>query len=422
MIKETLYNSLCESCKNQNQKLIGSLANNYFCQFRKKWQIANRNKNRFLVRYAAWLETSVTIPCNKPRMSNVGPQKVKFDNLSYAGKYKRTKKLREFETSELVFATEIGLRTSGKPAAASLLAQVANSSNESVKHLKISNDSNNNQKTSFQMSPEKALSLIIDTNLSKRQYQLLRNNAKENNLNLYPPYNTIRNAKQLCYPSDITATEHSVCVTLQSLLDHTVSRLFLVLELSSDNFNQTNNNLTLLSKWGCDGSSGQKEYKQGFQEGDFIDSNLFLSCLVPLALYSKDLKNKKILLWQNPRPSSAVYCRPIKMQFLKETIEVSKNEKSNMDKEIQQLVETVVVVSEHLTAYIKHELIMSMIDGKMISALTDTSSQKCFICGALPSHMNDIDVVLKRPIREDNLKFGTSTLHAWIRFLECLLR
>lgn len=149
---------------------------------------------------------------------------------------KEQKKIREFETSELVFATEIGLRTSGKPAAASLLAQVANSSNESVKHLKISNDSNNNQKTSFQMSPEKALSLIIDTNLSKRQYQLLRNNAKENNLNLYPPYNTIRNAKQLCYPSDITATEHSVCVTLQSLLDHTVSRLFLVLELSSDNF------------------------------------------------------------------------------------------------------------------------------------------------------------------------------------------
>ena len=35
--------------------------------------------------------------------------------------------------------------------------------------------------------------------------------------------------------------------------------------------------------------------------------------------------------------------------------------------------------------------------------------------------MNEIDKILETPKSEDNLKFGTSSLHAWIRFFECCL-
>lgn len=53
--------------------------------------------------------------------------------------------------------------------------------------------------------------------------------------------------------------------------------------------------------------------------------------------------------------------------------------------------------------------------------MTFTSSQTCYICGCTPKQANDIDKVLKLSTNPENFKFGLSTLHAWIRFFECLL-
>jgi len=53
--------------------------------------------------------------------------------------------------------------------------------------------------------------------------------------------------------------------------------------------------------------------------------------------------------------------------------------------------------------------------------MTETSSQTCYICGVTPKNSNNIDELTKKKIKEDNLKFGLSSLHAWIRFFECLL-
>lgn len=54
--------------------------------------------------------------------------------------------------------------------------------------------------------------------------------------------------------------------------------------------------------------------------------------------------------------------------------------------------------------------------------MTSTSSQKCFICGSSPIQMNNIDQVKTYDVNENTFKFGLSTLHAWIRFFECLLK
>lgn len=64
---------------------------------------------------------------------------------------------------------------------------------------------------------------------------------------------------------------------------------------------------------------------------------------------------------------------------------------------------------------------MTMIDGKVIKTLTGSSSQACFICKCNPTNMNNLDQMHKFQINEDNLKYGLSTLHAWIKFLECTL-
>lgn len=54
--------------------------------------------------------------------------------------------------------------------------------------------------------------------------------------------------------------------------------------------------------------------------------------------------------------------------------------------------------------------------------ITSTSSTlKCYLCGATSKDFNDIDKILKREVNERNLRFGVSTLHAWIRLFECLL-
>lgn len=62
-----------------------------------------------------------------------------------------------------------------------------------------------------------------------------------------------------------------------------------------------------------------------------------------------------------------------------------------------------------------------MIDGKVCSALTNTSTMTCFICKAKISQMNNIVSVRQRPVEERTLKFGLSVLHAYIRCFECLL-
>lgn len=53
--------------------------------------------------------------------------------------------------------------------------------------------------------------------------------------------------------------------------------------------------------------------------------------------------------------------------------------------------------------------------------MTHTSSQRCYICGATPKQMKNIDQVKKKVILQDTLKFGLSSLHAWIRCFEYLL-
>lgn len=65
---------------------------------------------------------------------------------------------------------------------------------------------------------------------------------------------------------------------------------------------------------------------------------------------------------------------------------------------------------------------LTMLDGKAISALTKIPSQTCYICKCKPKGMNDLNNVTHLPVIEENLKYGLTTMHAWIKFLECVLQ
>jgi len=115
-------------------------------------------------------------------------------------------------------------------------------------------------------------------------------------------------------------------VRLQQLLDHTAKRLLLVQQevVTAALPAEETSNLVLILKWGCDSSTGHSQFKQKRSAESFRDANLFLSYLVPLQLRfheedsSADARASTFaysgpvrILWQNPRPSSTRFCRPI---------------------------------------------------------------------------------------------------------------
>jgi hypothetical protein len=173
---------------------------------------------------------------------------------------------------------------------------------------------------------------------------------------------------------------------------------------------------------GCDGSNGHSKYKQRSLE-DVSDSDNFITSVVPLQLYSTKILRDEIIHWQNPRLSSVRHCRPIRMQFKKETAELAKEEISIVEERIKKIETTVITLEEQTSVVsVSHNAVLTMTDAKICNAVTSTTSgQVCYVCGAAPKQMNRIDEIVKTDVDTTTYKFGLSTLHARIRFFECLL-
>lgn len=63
-----------------------------------------------------------------------------------------------------------------------------------------------------------------------------------------------------------------------------------------------------------------------------------------------------------------------------------------------------------------------MLDGKVANALSgNPSTQSCYICKIKPKDINNLEKVLKQPCNLSTFHYGLSTLHAHIRFFECIL-
>lgn len=220
----------------------------------------------------------------------------------------------------------MSLRSSGQLEASKLVKEIISSS-----------PSQSNKNKVEMMSGKEALAMIIDAKLSRHQYAIIRSKDKMK----FPSYEKVLKAKQECYPNkdNIVITSTHAEVKLQALLDHTVSRL---LVLQKDVLKTLNSekleNIVMISKWGFDGFSGNNEYKQKFELDDCSDSSVFMSSLVPIQLVCNDPKEKDLIIWQNPRTSSTRFSRPIKFQFIKESNDVIISEKTNIQKQIDELL------------------------------------------------------------------------------------
>ncbi|XP_050498858.1 uncharacterized protein LOC126879708 [Diabrotica virgifera virgifera] len=174
-------------------------------------------------------------------------------------------------------------------------------------------------------------------------------------------------------------------------------------------------------KWGFDGSSNHSMYKQKFQEScDLVDSDLLLTSIVPLKLTTQQFESEEIV-WLNPRSSSTRFCVPIKFEFIKETHDIIMRENNYVEEQIASLLPTIVNVREEIVT-VQHTLLKTMLDGKVANALAENpSTQSCYICKTKPKDMNNLRAVLKKPCNFSTFQYGLSTLHAHIRFFECIL-
>lgn len=399
------------SCPTKFRSNLLAEFRNFKSQLNNKWLRHNRHKERFLSSETAWLNgycdfTKYSIPKG-------GRPELPFEECSDNSKRRKTAHLRsEMEADVLVYAAQMNLRASGKVNEAEVINKVMKSPEYSKDCLHISSTTK-----AKRLSSRQALSLIIEAQLSRKQYETVRNYAPD----IFPSYKLVQAEKISSYPKNVQVTETEAIVPLQSLLNHTATRLVQAQKnvLDGQSLDESDT-LVLLSKWGFDGSSSHTQYKQKFISEIADDKYMFLTSLVPLRLiYSKN--DKTYTLWQNSKPSSPRFCRPISLQYLKETDELVKRKKEGLDKEIELLVPTQIIMDGKKYS-VEHRLVLTMIDGKLCNSLSDNkSTMKCYLCDATSKQFNDLDTIVKRPIKTDYLSFGISVLHSWIRLFESLL-
>ncbi|CAH1110473.1 unnamed protein product [Psylliodes chrysocephalus] len=156
---------------------------------------------------------------------------------------------------------------------------------------------------------------------------------------------------------------------LQPLMDGTVRHLSEYLEEVLITLKEKERDcLTIISKWDCDRSQ-QSQFKQKLEKDIDSNSSIFQSCFAPLQLVSED-KNKKVL-WNNPTPSSPRFCGPIRFRFINETNDVTEEEITHVKSAITFLVPPDVDLGGK-KLLIKHNFIITMVDGKVGNAATGT--------------------------------------------------
>ena len=152
--------------------------------------------------------------------------------------------------------------------------------------------------TQSTMKLEEALALRTQTDLSDIQYQMLRNSSLSHNVKIYPSLNKLGEEMLKCYPEGVQFTEMSAKCSLQSMLNHTVTRIINMIDLSEGYKVEMNG--ILYVKIGFDGASSQSIYKQKFDSHKFTEEllqedSLFSTAIVPLLFKIENIDFWKIL-------------------------------------------------------------------------------------------------------------------------------
>lgn len=413
IFKKIGQNNLNECCIS----LINKKVKSFFDYIRKHLPGCNRSLDRLKKKHFKWLASSISIIADWKTPNKVGRPKLVYEKASDRLKRKLASDLADENNNSvplLLHAASVSAKKGNEKDMAVVLKAAGNSDNiNNIKRKMFSSEPT-------QMSVDNALAFLFENGFTKSQYINLKRNTKVHGFDIYPSYPDVLNAKLKLRPNGIEYFENKAQVELQQLLNHTTSR---ILEMQYETFKANTNSIEcqLIFSYGYDGSTGQSIYKQRYEEiGAVYDGSLFVTTIVPLKL----VDNEQKIIWINRSPQSIRFCRPLKIEFIKETRELILAEKENLDTQIRNLHIYLHKIN-NIKIFVKYVGQMTLIDGKVLNILTGCNScQCCPICGAKPTHLmnvNDFNSDIF-DAKSQTLQFGISPLHAWIRFFEFVLK
>ena len=342
---------------------------------------------------------------------------------SESSKRRKTAQLRsDHSADQLTYAAQMKLRQEGKMVQSKLMREMNFTSPTRASKMQ--------QKITYvaptPFTPQEALALLINTDMSRKSYEYMYYAHKEHNSRLLPRYEIVSAAKKQCYPSCIEITDMSMTVGLQSLCDHTAKELLsintenidkLIATMDCNEQQRQSIPLTVLYKYGSDGSGSHARYSlplHGDVNANFDETHIFATFICPIKVF-----HDSYVIWHNPSPSSPIFCRPVKLEFAKENEDTVVKEFQRMANEIQKMNPT---VSGNFN--ITHEFIPTMIDGKVSQTLSGTrSSSTCYLCSppTKPSLMNSLSDIAKKSPSYEMLRYGISPLHLYLNSLDLVL-
>ena len=397
---------------------------------RNNLKACGRNYEKLLTKKKKWLDTNMTLNLNyeihdhTPR-PGPGRPSVSFAESSDRSKRRKVSELSKLDSKLLAASAS---KSSSDPCFSYILKESIRSPSRPSKIKKMITS-----KPLTKCNTEETLAQLISCNMSYKDYSSWKKFLKCHGSDILPSHQELSLTKKMCCPDNITITETLAECDLKELLKHTGSRLLIVGKEALEEIVKcqpaTDDLLlqgTLHCKWGFDGASSQKIYKQIYEEADFSEAikheeSLFSTCLVPMQL---EVNSETI--WKNRSPSSILFCRPIRLQFKTETAVTCQQEKDYIESKIEEIEHTthsIALDNFEFKIILKYDLQLTMLDGKAINAISNNpSTQTCNLCLSKPSQMNDIDSLLKRPVvNVETVKYGLSVLHCWIRFFEFIL-
>ena len=200
-------------------------------------------------------------------------------------------------------------------------------------------------------------------------------------MDIYPEYGKVLALKNETHPQfEVSEDGIDAQVSLQSLCDHTVSRILAdedVWEAVKRDGGNGLNHLTFVPKIGYDGSGLHPMFKQvGSNIGN--DRSTLGAWFCALQLLGTDIHGNEVVYYHNALCLSASSVRPLRLWNVKETNDTIMDMQQWIDDQVKALVPK--RFGDVCVVY--YRIINSMVDQKVVLEVNDIgSTQRCPCCG-----------------------------------------
>ena len=152
-------------------------------------------------RFPVWYNNEVTI--NSQIVPGPGPGRPSTsydDTESERTKRHKTSVIRAENSGSLLFAASMKFREEGNEKCAKILKLICDQPEVATELLEFVKQKRSCSEGPINLSGQEALSLVLDADLGKSQYQTIRSTAKNHNPDIFPAYNKVVEEKKDCFP------------------------------------------------------------------------------------------------------------------------------------------------------------------------------------------------------------------------------